>query len=239
VSRLPEDVVYLLQAAAVAGPTFEAAVAGEAADLTPDQRLEAFDRAEDSRVLRRVGDVGDRCAFTHALVREAIYGELLRGRRVRYHHKVALAIEKTHAGELDSYLNELAHHFSMGAALADAEKAIDYCVAAGERALRLLAFEEAVGHFSRGLGVAEQYGERDQAGRCDLLIALAEAQNRAGDAVKANANFERAAALARTIGDPERLAISALRAGPLSYLGIVGTDAEQVKLLEEALSALP
>jgi DNA-binding SARP family transcriptional activator/tetratricopeptide (TPR) repeat protein len=239
VSRQPEDVIYLLQAAAVAGPTFEAGIVGVAAELTPDQRLEALDRAEESRLLRRVGDTGDRFAFTHALVRGAIYGELLRGRRVRYHHKIAVATEKAHADAVDSYVNELAHHFSMGAALADAEKAVTYCTAAGERALRLLAFEEAVGHFARGLEVAEQYGEHDASVRCDLLIALAEAQNRAGDAVRANANFERAAALARTMGDAERLAAAALRAGPLSYLGIVDTSPDQMKMLEEALSALP
>jgi hypothetical protein len=238
VSRQPEDVIYLLQAAAVAGPTFEAAIVGVAAELTPDQRLEALDRAEESRLLRRVGDAGDRFAFTHALVRGAIYGELLRGRRVRYHHKIAVATEKAHADAVDSYVNELAHHFSMGAALADAQKAVTYCTAAGERALRLLAFEEAVGHFARGLEVAEQYGEHDPSVRCDLLIALAEAQNRAGDAVRADANFERAAALARTMGDAERLATVALRAGPLSYLGIVDTNPEQLKMLEEALFAL-
>ena len=159
VSRLPEDVIYLLQAAAVAGPECEAGIVAEAAELTPEQRLDAFDRAEESRLLRRVGqDIRDRYAFTHTLVRDAIYGELLRGRRVRYHHKIAVATERAHADELDTYVNELAHHFYMGAALADADKAGHYCRAAGERALRLLAFEEAALHFARSLEVAEQFG---------------------------------------------------------------------------------
>ena len=52
---LPEDVIYLLQAAAVAGPESEAGVVAEAAELTAEQRLDAFDRAEESRLLRRVG----------------------------------------------------------------------------------------------------------------------------------------------------------------------------------------
>jgi DNA-binding SARP family transcriptional activator/tetratricopeptide (TPR) repeat protein len=240
VSRLPEDVIYLLQAAAVAGPECEAGIVAEAAELSAEQRLDAFDRAEESRLLRRVGqDMRDRYLFTHALVRDAIYGELLRGRRVRYHHKIAVATERVHADELDTYVNELAHHFYMGAALADADKARHYCQAAGERALRLLAFEEASDHFERSLEVAEQFGPPDSAARCDVLIALAEAQNRAGDTAPANANFERAAALARSMGDPERLAAAALRAGPLSYLGIVRANEEQVQLMEEALVALP
>jgi DNA-binding SARP family transcriptional activator len=240
VSRLPEDVIYLLQAAAVAGPECEAGIVAEAAELTAEQRLDAFDRAEESRLLQRVGqDMRDRYLFTHTLVRDAIYGELLRGRRVRYHHKIAVATERAHADDLDTYVNELAHHFYMGAALADADKASHYCQAAGERALRLLAFEEAAVHFARSLEVAESYGVADPPARCDALIALAEAQNRAGDTALADGNFERAAAVARTLGDGERLAAAALRAGPLSCLGIVRANGDQVRLLEEALAALP
>ncbi|HWD56451.1 MAG TPA: BTAD domain-containing putative transcriptional regulator [Acidimicrobiales bacterium] len=240
VSRLPEDVIYLLQAAAVSGQECEASIVAEAAELSPEQQLDAFDRAEESRLLRRVGGlVRDRYAFSHALVRDAIYGELLRGRRVRYHHKIAVATERGHGGALDRYVNELAHHFYMGAALADSDKAIRYCTAAGERALRLLAFEEAVGHLTRALEVTEKFGGDDPSTLCDTLIALAEAQNRAGDAAQANTSFERAASLARSIGDPERLASTALRAGPLTYLGIVGAHQEQIALLEEALAALP
>jgi DNA-binding SARP family transcriptional activator len=240
VSRLPEDVIYLLQAAAVAGPECEAAIAADAAELTPEQRLDAFDRAVECRLLRRVGqDIGDRYAFSHTLVRDAIYGELLRGRRLRYHHKIAVATERVHADALDTYVNELAHHFYMGAALTDADKASHYCRAAGERALRLLAFEEAAVHFARSLEVAEQFGPPDQEARCDALIALAEAQNWAGETALADANFERAAALARALGDAGRLAAAALRAGPLSYLGIVRVNEDQVQLLEEALLGLP
>ncbi|MGD0747539.1 MAG: BTAD domain-containing putative transcriptional regulator [Acidimicrobiales bacterium] len=240
VSRLPEDVIYLLQAAAVAGAQLEAGIVAEAAGLSPSRGLDAFDRAEESRLLRRVGDdVHDRYAFTHALVRDAIYGELLRGRRARYHHQIAVATEAAHADALDGYVNELALHYSMGAALGDGDKAIHYCMAAGEQALRLLAFEEAVGHFNRSLEVAEQFGPHDQALRCDALMALAEAQNRAGDTVRADENFERAASLARSMGDAERLASAALRAGPLSYLGIVGANENQVHLLEEAGAVLP
>jgi tetratricopeptide (TPR) repeat protein len=240
VSRLPEDVIYLLQAAAVAGHECEASIVAEAAELSPDQQLDAFDRAEESRLLRRVGGlVRDRYAFTHGLVRDAIYGELLRGRRVRYHHKIARATERIHGESVDRYVNELAHHFYMGSALAGADKAVRYCIAAGERALRLLAFEEAVGHLTRALEVAETSGDADHPALCDALIALAEAQNRAGDEAQANANFARAAALARSIGDPERLAMTALRAGPVSYLGVVDAHDEQIDLLEEALAALP
>jgi tetratricopeptide (TPR) repeat protein len=238
VSRLPEDVIYLLQAGAVAGLEFEAGIVAEAADLGPDQRLDALDRAEESRLLRPVGETGERYAFSHALVREAIYGEMLRGRQLRSHHEIAVATEHAY-GDDENHVNELAHHFYMGSAVAEADKAIRYCLLAGERALHLLAFEEAVGHFTRSLEVAERFGEDDPCLYCDVLLALAEAQNRAGDVTSADVNFERAAALARTLGDAERLATAALRAGPLSYVGIIGASEGQECLLEEARALLP
>jgi len=239
VSRLPEDVIYLLQAAAVAGREFEAAIAAEAAGLTAGQMLDAFDRAERSRLLRRTDARNERYAFTHALVRDAIYDELLRGRRVRYHHRIATAIERAHTGDLDDFVNELAFHYSMGAPVEDVDKALHYCVAAGERAMQLLAFEEAVMHFSRGLEVVERLGSSQPGTRCDLLLALAEAQNRAGDRDGAGETLVGAAELARQIGDAERLAAVALRSGPPSYLGRVLPDARQAELLEEAEAALP
>ena len=63
VSRLPEDVIYLLQAASVAGTECEAAIVAEAAELTPEQRLDALDRAEESRLLRHLGGRRDLGAF--------------------------------------------------------------------------------------------------------------------------------------------------------------------------------
>ena len=239
VSRLPEDAIYLLQAGAVAGREFEAGVAAAAAGLTPGQMLDAFDQVEEARLLRPVDAAGDRYAFTHALVRAVIYDELLRGRRVRYHHEIAVATERAHAGDLDQFVAELAHHYAMGAPLADAPKALHYCVAAGERAMRLLAFEEAASHFTRALEVAERFGVAEPGTQADVLLALAEAQNRAGERERAKERLVQAAEQARQAGDAERLATVALRAGPPGYLGRVTPDSEQAQLLGEALDALP
>jgi DNA-binding SARP family transcriptional activator len=238
VSRLPEEVIQFLWAAAVAGPEFEASIVATAAGLSPEERLDAIDRAVESRLTREIGDGLDRYAFTHSLMRDAIYDELLRGRRVRLHHKIASAIEEAHPDAKEQYLNELAHHFCMGAELADADKAVEYAFAAGERAARLLAFEEAVGHYTRGMEVAERFGKQGPATRCDALLALAEAQKGAGDEDAADINYGKASALARSLNDAERLARAALRSGPLSYIGVPGAKPELAALLEEARAAL-
>ncbi len=46
VSRLPEDVIRFLHAAAVAGPECDATVVAVVADLSPEQRIDAVDRAD-------------------------------------------------------------------------------------------------------------------------------------------------------------------------------------------------
>ena len=204
VSRLPEDVIYLLQAAAVAGAECEAAIVAEAAELTPDQRLDAFDRAEESRLLRRVGgDIQDRYAFSHALVRDAIYGELLRGRRVRYHHKIAVATERAHADALDTYVNELAHHFYMGAALADADKATR--LLPGGRGTGARACSRSRRRWATSPGASRWPSSSVHATRRRAATRCSRWRRpRTGQATtqQADANFEQAAALARPWATP-------------------------------------
>ena len=94
------------------------------------------------------------------------------------------------------------------------------------------------GYLARSLAVAEEFVPHDQAARCDALMALAEAQNRAGDIAQADANFKKAASLARAMGDAGRLATVALRAVPMSFHGIADANEEHVQLLEEARATL-
>src|SRR5439155_3570052 len=92
-------------------------------------------------------------------------------------------------------------------------RAITYSVRAGEHAMAVVAYEQAAGHFERAL---QAYGLEERADvprRCDLLLALGQAQSRAGDAHSARDTFQRAAGLARKLDSPERLAAAALGYG--------------------------
>jgi predicted Zn-dependent protease len=81
-------------------------------------------------------------------------------------------------------------------------------MAAGDRALRALAFEEAVDQYGRAVDVVSRVGG-DSAARCDALLALGEAQHKAGDVVTARLTLAEAASLAGVLGDAERLARAA------------------------------
>lgn len=113
-------------------------------------------------------------------------------------------------------------------------RAVQMAALAGRRALELLAWEEAAGLFARALAVLELAEEPDQGERCDLLLALGEADMAASDVAAARAAYQQAGELARRMGAPEALARAALG---LEYTaGMV--DPVEVGLLEEALAAL-
>ena len=80
----------------------------------------------------------------------------------------------------------------------------------------------------------------DEALRCELLLALGEAQNKAGERDKAGESFYQAAGIAREMGGAELLARAALGRGGRYLLGEIdlANDALLVPLIEEALNAL-
>jgi tetratricopeptide (TPR) repeat protein len=129
----------------------------------------------------------------------------------------------------DDHLEEIAHHLYEAL---DAGRAVGYLTRAGERALEMLAYEDAAAFFARALE-AESGGERAGA----LLAARGDALLRAGEGAAARECFDRAAVLARRAADAPLLARAALGRAGLGVT-IIDVDPERVALLEEALAAV-
>ncbi|MHB8682446.1 MAG: BTAD domain-containing putative transcriptional regulator [Acidimicrobiales bacterium] len=240
-ARLSEAANTALRNGSVQGRQLRLDVLGLTTDLSIDELLDALDEAVAAGVVEEVPGTAGQWAFTHALVRGALYEELSTTRRVRLHQRVGEAFEELYPSDPTPYLGQLAHHFAESAVAGTADKAIDYARRAGEHAMSMLAFEQAARDFAAALEIAEDAGHGSEL-RSDLLLAQGDAEWRAGDAVAARRTFERAASV---IGrsDPDRLARAALgRAGAgvrpfWVTLGVV--DEGSVRLLEEALEALP
>src|SRR5439155_1497630 len=75
------------------------------------------------------------------------------------------------------HLNELALHALAGS---DFERAVSYARRAGDRALTLLAYEEAMRLYELALDALALSGEDDET-RSELLLALGDARTRSGD----------------------------------------------------------
>ncbi|MGH9008861.1 MAG: ATP-binding protein, partial [Acidimicrobiia bacterium] len=238
-SRLSDDTGHALRVAAVVGPEFDLAVVGPAGELDEERLLCAVEEAIATRLVVEVPGPVPRHRFTHALVRDTLYGDLSAARRVTLHRKVALAIEAVHP-DSDDRLPALAYHWARAAAPAgDTDRAVEYAARAGDRALAQLAHDEAATYYTSALELLDAAGApADDTRRLELLIYLGEAQRRARDPAYRQTLLD-AAHLAAGVGNAQALARAAL-ANTLGHMwtGAFQVDAARVEVLEAAIAAV-
>jgi tetratricopeptide (TPR) repeat protein len=243
---LSADCQQLLSMAAVVGREFHlqvvAAVAAQAHRPLQHSLLDLLDEALAARLITGVPQSLGHYSFAHALIRETLYEELPVRTRVRLHQQVGDALEHLCWPHLEPYLTELAAHFLAAAQGGVAvEKAITYALQAAEYATALLAYEEAAHHYQQALQLLEFYPSHEVQ-QCDVLLALGDAQRKAGTIMAARETFERAAGFAKRLGTPAHLARAALSfATGFAGISVQGgvADSLLIGLLEEALTALP
>ena len=236
--RLSPNCNEMLAAASVIGRAFSLNILEPVMGLDRIALLAGLDEALRARLVERLSSSVGRFRFSHALIRETLYEELPLARRAALHHQIGEVLEHCHAGGIDPYLTDLAHHFFQAIPAGDtSDKAVEYAIQAGNRAVSQLAYAEAVGHYKRALEAVELGGPKDGDVSCDVLLKLGEAHNHAGQYQEAQEAFQRAAGAARERHLPEPLARAALGA---AGLGIIGhTSPGHARLLEEAVVVLP
>ena len=148
VARLPESVQAVLREAALVGGTVDdrllSAVAGRPIGEIGEALREAV--AHQILVLERDG-----CRFRHALVREAVYDELLPGERQRLHETTATALAaqpELAGGPEHVRWALLAYHWG---AAGEQPNAFAASVRAGLEAQQVGALADAADHFERAL----------------------------------------------------------------------------------------
>jgi DNA-binding SARP family transcriptional activator len=234
-THLSHECNRLLVLAAVIGREFALDALARLAGVSEDGLLDVLDEAMAARVLADVPGAADRLRFAHVLIRDTLYEGLAAARRARLHRQVVAALEALYGDEPGQHLAELAHH-SM--ASSDVDKALRYAQRAGDRALALLAYEEAARLYQTALDALDLADVRDERTRCELLLSAGEAQMRAGNTQAAKRAFLDAAGIGRRLGLPRELARAAAGyAREDMYLRAAGDD-RLVPLLEEGLAAL-
>jgi len=232
--HLSSECRRVLTLASIIGREFGLVALERVADYTGiDKLLTVLDEAIAARVVEEIPGALGRLRFGHALIRDTLYEEIPATHRIRLHRRVAEVLEGLYAGSPDAHLAELAHHFSMAVPAAGTDKAIEYSRRAGDRAAGLLAYEEAVRLYETALPLVDE-----GAARCDLLLALGNAQARAGDTPASKQTYREAADLAEALEVPDHLAHAALGYGGRILWEVSRDDEYLVPLLERALSAL-
>jgi class 3 adenylate cyclase/predicted ATPase len=141
--------------------------------------------------------------FKHALVQDAAYGTLLRGRRQELHARVAAALEEHFADLVERQPELLAHHLT---AANNTERAVDQWLKAGQHAAAQLAYLEAIAHLERGLGLLHSLPESPvrNGSEIELQLALGLCLLTAKGAVAAKPSYTRAHELAESGGEPRQ-----------------------------------
>jgi class 3 adenylate cyclase/predicted ATPase len=121
--------------------------------------------------------------FKHSLTQDVVYNGLLESQRKIFHDRVAETIESLGGSLSGEQLPLLAFHYGKTAKW---EKALEYSITAGQRAVHLYANEDATAHFRQALALLEQHAPADMPKRLMVLEAL-------GDIHEQLAGFEESA----------------------------------------------
>src|SRR5204863_1477741 len=176
----------VLQEAAVLGAEFDAPLL-QAATGAPHTVPAALSRLVDEDLLQ-AGDhrrAEGRYRFTHGLVREVVYQNLLLSRRTEMHERVGRTLERL-VGEHPERLSDLealALHWSLSP---DKLRGARYLVAAGDRARAVYANEDAIRHYERALqtlAACPEGCEADTRGARERLADLLALTGRRADAL--------------------------------------------------------
>ena len=238
IDRLPEGAKSLLQLGAVIGREFGWELLREVSGLPEREFTTHLTALTDAELLYLRGlPPQTTYLFKHAFTQEAAYRSLLTTQRQELHHRVAVTLEALFPDRLEEHSGQLAYHYVEAAQDQEVDKAIEYAVRAGERNMSLPAYTEAVRFYQMALDMLPRQTPLNEQQHCTLLLALGEAQRKAGDLVQAQDTFQRAADSARQLGSAEHLARAALEFEQTTYRGWLPM-APAVRLLQEALQQL-
>ena len=221
----PEQVKAVLRIVAVAGRTIDHALLELVAGLSRDELLAALREAVEGYVL--VHDPGSTgYSFRHALLREAVYADLLPGERGTLHVMLARALEERPelAGSKATAAAEPAFHWYAAGELSEALPA---SINAGVAAESVHALGEALLHYERALKIWDAAAPAAR----ELALDRIDVIRRAADAASLTGATARAIALAHQLLeevdpiDASRAARGHERLGRYLWLSGRGVDA--------------
>lgn len=251
VDRLSDTCLGALKIAAVLGREFDARQLDQIADLKPGRLASALAEAVEARVVN-VLPLAPRYSFAHALIREALYEQIRERDRIALHCRAGEIIERAMGvapgpeapGSVPegARLPELAHHYFRGMSADTVDRAITWCLRAGEWSIRNLAYEEATRQFERALRALDRHPAAKAPERARLLLRLADSRRRSGETQRAEETYIAAAELAEQEGEVVTLAQAALGLGSVnfgaSWWAGLDMDRPLVDLLKRARAAV-
>ncbi|MFL6060844.1 MAG: AAA family ATPase [Marmoricola sp.] len=184
--RLSETAQQVVRAASVSGRRVSHGLLSEVAAVDVEELETSLREAVELNVL--VPTSSDFYRFRHALLAEAVYGDLLPGERVRMH---AAYVEALGSGRATGTAAELARH---ARAAHDLPTAVDASIRAGDEAMSVGGPDEAADHFQTAIELLA-----DPAARTEVVVDLGYLGHRVSDALIASGRPGRAFSVVKEV----------------------------------------
>ncbi|MDH4135985.1 MAG: AAA family ATPase, partial [Anaerolineae bacterium] len=240
--RLAEPLQAALRVASVEGEVFtaEAVARVRAADEREvvgrlSGELDRRHRLVRAQAIERLGARRvSRYRFRNYLFQKYLYDSLDQVERAYLHEDVGNVLEELYGDQASEIAVQLAWHFQEAGI---AEKAIHYLHQAGERAVELSAYQEAIAHLTRGLALLMALPDSPERAQQELALQLALGMgwlSTSAPAPEVEKAYIRARELCQQMGKTSQLCRVV---GELSIMYYVWAEHQRAReLAEEALS---
>ena len=159
--RLAPATIELLALAAAVGREFDVALLADSMAARELDVVQALEPAVAAGLVLTDAAAPGRLRFSHALIRDTLYGDLSARRGATLHARVGAALERRGVDD-GSLLNELARHFFHAAAVVGPDRGLAYSLKAAQAAEATWAYERAEDELRRALSLVELIASRDE-----------------------------------------------------------------------------
>jgi len=169
--KIDPQAISMLTVAAVIGPEFDFDVLRESIQENEMSLLEHLESTIAHGLIAEVPHEKSRFKFADNRMREFLLEDLIQMRRVKFHLKIAEAMEKVYSKNIDVNASVIAYHFAEGG---DPTRAIKYLILAGDASMAIHEYDQGIVLFKRALDLVELAGGKekektailDRLGRC-------------------------------------------------------------------------
>jgi predicted ATPase len=153
IDRLDEPLKTTLQIASVIGKSFPLKILERVSDAGGEVRHHLRRFLELEMIYEKDIFEKQEYLFKDNIIQSVAYDSLLIRRRQVYHQSIGQAMEEIYANRLEDHYELLAYHYRAGG---DVEKALQYMVLAGEKAVELFAYEDAKTYYEESVEMADK-----------------------------------------------------------------------------------
>lgn len=198
-NQLSERSNEILSVASVIGRQFELReIVALMVDVDAVEVLQSLEPATTAGIVDSLDTGVGQFVFSHTLIRDTLYDELPMARRLLLHRQVAEMLEGTHANDLEPVLGQIAQHYYRAAQTGCVDKAVEFAMKAADRAQRMHAHEEGIGHYQMALDALVMDGSDHRRQEAELYMGRAMCEKGVGRPAEAiTASLESAMQAAR------------------------------------------